>query len=94
LTRAESWVAVTSGVMILDSSDLTTLNDTGSWVGVVVTGAVVVGMAVTVVVVRMVVTDFVHPTALNIIIATNTDKNIFFILKPRLSAAFTNYYNV
>jgi hypothetical protein len=44
--------------------------------------------------VLVIVTDFVHPTAPSNIIAANRDKIIFFILKPRLSVAFANYYNV
>jgi hypothetical protein len=84
LTSAASWLAVVSGDVILDSADFATSNDTGSGVRVVVTGMVATGVVVTGVVLCVVVVVLVHPAAATSIIAAIRDKNIFFILEPRL----------
>jgi hypothetical protein len=87
LTKLESWLAVVSDDVILDSLDFATSNDTGSGVCVVVTGVVVTGVVITGVVecgCVVFVVVFVHPAALTSIIAAIMVKIIFFIFKPRL----------
>jgi hypothetical protein len=86
LTSAASWLAVVSGVVILDSLDCATSKDTGS--GVVVACEVVTGVVITGVVVVVVVAVFVHPAAPSSMIAANSVKIIFFILKPHSFVMF------
>src|SRR5271157_479018 len=79
LTSAATWLAVVSGVVILDSLDCATSKDTGS--GVVVAGEVVAGVVVTGIVecgCVVFVVVLVQPAAPSSVIAASTVNIIFF----------------